>query len=136
VLVYASRDDAPRHQEYREWLESVFGSPSPVGVSELVLSGVVRVVTHPRVFAVPTPLEDALAFVTALRGHANSVVIAPGARHFELFRQLCTSAGTTGNRVADAYLAALAIESGSEWITDDRDFARFPGLRWSHPLDA
>ena len=135
MLVYASRNDAPRHIEYREWFESILRSPSPVGVSELVLSGVVRIVTHPRIFELPTPLEDALAFVTALRRHPNAVVIAPGARHFDLFRQLCTSAGTTGNLVADAYLAALAIESGSEWITDDRDFARFPGLRWRHPLD-
>lgn len=135
MLVYASRNDAPRHVEYRGWLESVLRSPSPVGFSELVLSGVVRVVTHPRIFVLPTPLEDALAFVAALRGHPNAVVIAPGARHFDLFRQLCTSARTTGNLVADAYLAALAIESGSEWVTDDRDFARFPGLRWRHPLD-
>lgn len=135
VLVTASRDDAPRHLEYRKWLESIVRSPQPFGLSELVLSGVVRVVTHPRIFATPTPIDDALAFVTTLRGHPNAVVIAPGVRHFDLFRQLCTAARTTGNLVADAYLAALAIESGSEWITDDRDFARFSGLRWRHPLD-
>ncbi len=135
VLVNASRDDAPRHLEYRKWLESIVRSPQPFGLSELVLSGVVRVVTHPRIFATPTPIDDALAFVTTLRGHPNAVVIAPGVRHFDLFRQLCTAARTTGNLVADAYLAALAIESGSEWITDDRDFARFSGLRWRHPLD-
>jgi predicted nucleic acid-binding protein len=63
-------------------------------------------------------------------------VIAPGGRHFELFRKLCTSANATGNLVPDAYFAALAIESGSEWITDDRDFTRFPDLRVKHPLDA
>ncbi|MEN8162417.1 MAG: PIN domain-containing protein, partial [Myxococcota bacterium] len=40
-----------------------------------------------------------------------------------------------GNLIPDAWFAALAIESGSEWITTDRDYARFPGLRWSHPLD-
>ncbi len=135
VLVNASRDDAPRHSEYRGWLESIVRSPLPFGLSELVLSGVVRVVTHPRIFATPTPLDDALAFVTTLRAHPNAVVIAPGVRHFDLFRQLCAAAKTTGNLVADTYLAALAIESGSEWITDDRDFARFSGLRWRHPLD-
>jgi len=135
VLVYASRDDAPRHHEYRSWLESVVRSPLPFGLSELVLSGVVRIVTHPRIFATPTPLEEALSFVTTLRRHPNAVAIAPGVRHFDLFRQLCIAARTSGNLVADAYLAALAIESGSEWITDDRDFARFSGLRWRHPLD-
>ena len=135
MLVYASRDDAPRHLEYGKWLESIVRSPLPFGLSELVLSGVVRVVTHPRIFETPTPLGDALAFVSTLRAHPNAVVIAPGVRHFDLFRQLCTASRTTGNLVADAYLAALAIESGSEWITDDRDFARFSGLHWRHPLD-
>jgi hypothetical protein len=55
-------------------------------------------------------------------------------RHWDIFTGLCRSAGVKGNRVPDAYLAALAIESGSEWITTDRDFSRFPGLRWRHPL--
>ncbi|MCY3786131.1 MAG: PIN domain-containing protein, partial [bacterium] len=47
---------------------------------------------------------------------------------------LCRQVQSKGNLVQDAYLAALAIESGSEWITTDRDFSRFPGLRWRHPL--
>jgi predicted nucleic acid-binding protein len=51
-----------------------------------------------------------------------------------LFTGLCRTAGVKGNLVPDAYLAALAIESGSEWITTDRDFSRFPGPRWRHPL--
>lgn len=133
--MYASRVDAPRHTEYREWLESSLGSASPFGISELVLSGVVRIVTHPRIYAEPTPVEHALDYVESLRGHPNSVVISPGARHFDLFRDLCESVTATGNLVPDAYLAALAIESGSEWITDDRDYTRFPGLRFRHPLD-
>jgi uncharacterized protein len=100
-----------------------------------VLSGFLRVVTHPRVFAAPTPIETALAFADALRGHRNAVVIAPGARHWDIFTELCRAAEAKGNLVPDAYLAALAIESGSDWITADRGFARFPRLRWRHPLD-
>jgi len=53
-----------------------------------------------------------------------------------VFTNLCVAAGARGNLVPDAYLAALAIESGSQWITMDRDFSRFPGLRWRHPLPA
>jgi hypothetical protein len=49
--------------------------------------------------------------------------------------RLCRAAGVKGNLVRDAYLAALPIESGSEWITTDRDYSRFAGLRWRHPLD-
>ena len=62
------------------------------------------------------------------------MIVAPGPRHWRLFTDLCRVAGAKGAIVADAYLAALAIESGSDWITTDRDYARFPGLRWRHPL--
>jgi predicted nucleic acid-binding protein len=58
----------------------------------------------------------------------------PGERHWEIFIDLCSRVHARGNLVADAYLAALAIESGSEWVTTDRDYARFPGLRWRHPF--
>jgi toxin-antitoxin system PIN domain toxin len=99
-----------------------------------VLSGCVRVATHPRIFSPPAPVDQALAFATALRAQPNAVVLNPGGRHWEIFERLCLAAGAKGNLVADAYLAALAIETGSEWITTDHDFSRFPGLRWRHPL--
>jgi hypothetical protein len=100
----------------------------------VVLSGFLRVVTHPRVFSPPTPIARALEFAGAVREQPNAVVVAPGKRHWEIFARVCAEAGVTGNLVPDAYLAALAIESGSEWITTDRDYARFPDLRWRHPL--
>jgi uncharacterized protein len=93
------------------------------------------VVTHPKLFRQPTPLDTALAFVEVLRTQPNCVPVAPGQRHWEIFTGLCRRTDVKGNLVPDAYLAALAIESGSEWITTDRDFSRFPGLRWRHPLD-
>ena len=100
-----------------------------------MLSGFLRVVTHPRVFANPTPMERALEFAEALRSAPNRVQVEPGERHWAIFTRLCRDAGVRGNRVPDTWFAALAIESGSEWITTDRDYARFPGLRWRHPLE-
>jgi len=135
VLVYAHRKDAHRHSAYRGWLEQAIGGPPPFGLSDLVLSGFIRIVTHPRIFADPSPLPEALAFTAALRDRENRVTVAPGPRHWDIFRDLCERASTRGNLVPDAYLAALAIESGSEWVTTDGDFARFPGLRTRHPLD-
>jgi uncharacterized protein len=102
----------------------------------LVLSGFTRVVTNPRVFAKPTPLEEAFAFCSTLRSRRNAVVVAPGPRHWSLFTDLCARANAKGNLVADAYLAALAIESGSTWATADRDYARFPGLALAHVPEA
>jgi hypothetical protein len=85
------------------------------------------------VFSPPSPTRHALGFAEALRGHSNCVHVAPGERHWNIFIGLCRDAGVKGNLVPDAYLAALAIESGSEWMTSDRGYSRFPGLRWRDP---
>ena len=58
-----------------------------------------------------------------------------GQRHWEIYREICQRAEVRGNLVFDAAHAALTIENNCVWITADRDFARFPGLRWRHPLD-
>lgn len=134
VLVYAFHAGSPDHRRYRAWLEAAVASDEPFGLSEVVLSGFVRVATHPRVFAPPAQVDPALAFADALRAQPNAVIVSAGQRHWDLFQRLCLVAGAKGNLVADAYLAALAIESGSEWITTDRDFSRFSELRWRHPL--
>jgi toxin-antitoxin system PIN domain toxin len=135
ILVYAHRVDAPNHKRYRDWLTEAVNSDAAYGLSDLVFSGFLRVVTHPRVFRDPSPLKVALAFVTEIRDRPNCVLVSPGARHWEIFTHLCISVGARGNLIPDAYLAALAIESGTEWVTTDRDYARFPGLRWRHPLE-
>ncbi|HEY7363445.1 MAG TPA: type II toxin-antitoxin system VapC family toxin [Methylomirabilota bacterium] len=134
VLVYAHRADAPGHARVRDWLESVVNSDIAYGLSDLVLSGFLRIVTHPRVFKEPTPLGTALTAVTEIRDRPNCVSVVPGDRHWEIFTRLCRESEAKGNIVVDAYLAALAMESGSEWITTDRDYARFSGLHWRHPL--
>lgn len=135
VLVYAHRSDAERHADYRRWLERVLGGATAFGVSDLVLSGFLRVVTHPRVFRDPTPVADAVSFIQLVRSSENAVPVTPGPRHWSLFLDLCERVQARGNLVPDAYLAALAIEAGAEWITTDRDFTRFPELRTRHPLD-
>lgn len=134
VLVYAHRSDCEQHAEYRGWLEGLMGGASNYGVSDIVLSSCVRILTHPRIFDPPTPLAVAFDFVNQVRNSHNSIIISPGPRHWTIFVDLCRTAGARGNLVPDAFLAALAIESDSEWITTDRDFARFPDLRWRHPL--
>lgn len=135
VLVYAHRADAPNHDAYRAWLENVMNQSAAYAVSDIVLSGFLRVVTHPRVFAPPSSIRDALAFAGQIRQQPNAVVVMPGNRHWTIFTDLCKAAGARGNLIPDAFLAALAIESGSEWVTTDRDFSRFPGLNWRHPLE-
>jgi hypothetical protein len=134
ILVYAHRDDAWDHEKYRRWLEDAMDSGEGFGISELALSGFIRIVTHPRIYPDTTPIERALDYAGQLRRHDSCFLISPGERHWEIFDRLCRAAGAKGALVTDAYFAALAIESGVEWITADRDYARFPGLRWRHPL--
>lgn len=135
VLVYAHRKDADNHMRYRSWLSDVMQSPASFGVCDLALSGFLRIVTHPKVFVDPSPLDAALAFANQIREQSNCVVIVAGERHWSIFNQLISTVRAKGNLVPDAYFAALAIEAGAEWITTDRDYARFPGLKWRHPLD-
>jgi len=83
--------------------------------------------------AAASPRPRALAFVDALESQPNVLRLPPGERHWEIFRALAAAAEARGNLVADAWLAALALERGCTWITSDRDFARFPGLDWRPP---
>lgn len=135
VLVYAHRPDAPEHDAVRQWLEDARRGREPLGLAGSVLSGFLRVVTHPRVFKEPTPIAVALEMVEALRSSPAAVPVEPGDRHWSLFIELCEQVGARGNVVPDAYLAALAIEQGATWVSADRGFRRFPGLRFRHPLD-
>lgn len=135
VLVYAHREDVPEHERYRRWLEDVINGDEAYGISTLVLSGFLRVVTHPKVFGKPTPLAAGVAFTEELRSTPSYVEISPGPRHWHIFVELCQRSTAKGNHVPDAFHAALAIESGCEWITTDSGFGRFSGLRWRHPFD-
>jgi len=133
VLLYAFRNDAPEHIRCRQWLESVVNGSEAYGISPQVLCSMVRISTHPRIYARPSKREEALAFARLLLEQSIATVIQPGERHWSIFESLCRQSAVSGNLVQDAWFAALAIESGCEWITLDRDFARFQGLRWRVP---
>lgn len=136
VLVYAFRKDVPLHAASRAWLKALIDADEPFGVSRLALSAVVRVTTMRAAFQAPSALEEAFGFCDDIVAQPRCLIVEPGDRHWGIFQRLCRSTGTTGRRVSDAWFAALAIESGCEWITFDRDFGRFPGLRWRAPAAA
>ena len=100
VLVYAHREDAPGHEPCHDWLVSLARSEEAFGLSDLVLSGFIRVVTHPRVFSPPSPLDAALEFVTQLRELPNAVAVGPGPRHWGLFLDLWRRASARRSRRA------------------------------------
>lgn len=134
VLVYAHREDLPQHDRFSAWLSQEIESGRSYALCDASLTGFIRVVTNGRIFDQPTPLAVAFAAVEDLRKQPGAIHLAPGVRHWGLFTDLCSAVGARGNDIPDAYLAALAIESGSELVTADRGFERFPGLRWSCPV--
>ena len=133
VLIYAFRTDLPQHRVCRAWLATVISGDAHFGLSPLALSAVVRITTNPRVFTMPSAIGEAFAFCEDLLGQPHCQIVEPGERHWDIFTRLCVETDTRGSRVSDAWFAALAIEWGCEWITLDRDYARFPGLRWQVP---
>lgn len=135
ILVYAYREDAPNHLRFRNWLLELMRGDEAYGISDLVCSGFLRIVTHPAVFDPPSAIGHAIAFIESVRNQPNCVPVTTGVRHWEVFASLCRAGGVRGNLVPDAYLAALAIESGCEWISTDGDYGRFPGLRWRRPFE-
>lgn len=133
VLIYAFDAHAEFHEQCREWLKAVLEEPEPYAMSPQVLCSFLRITTHPALHQKSAPMSHALRFVNALLEPEHCQIAHPGPRHWKFFRDLCRQPGIRGNLVQDAWFAALAMEHNCEWITFDRDYARFAGLRWGTP---
>ena len=134
VLIHAFRADSKDHARYKAWLEELINGPSAYGMSPQILASVVRICSHRRIFVQPSDIDELLEYCDTLLGQPNAMPIVPGERHWAIFGKLCVDSKATGNMVQDAWNAALAIELGCEWVTTDRDYARFAGLKWRSPF--
>jgi uncharacterized protein len=134
VLVYAHREDTPDHLAYRGWLESILNGNTAYAYSELVLSGFLRVVTHPKIFEKPSALPSAILFANQIRQGHDAICLSPGLMHWKIFLGCIEQIDAKGNDIPDAYHAALALEWNCSWVTTDKGFKRFKGLKVRHPL--
>nr|WP_306255211.1 TA system VapC family ribonuclease toxin [Ornithinimicrobium cryptoxanthini] len=125
-----SSEDAGR---VHSWLASRVTGDEQLGVSEFVLSAMVRIATHPKIYAEPAPVGAALDFADALLAAPATTVVRPGGHHWRLFSDLARTYDLRGNHIPDAYLAALAMEHAATFVTRDRRIGRFPGLRMLDP---
>ncbi|MDX2376781.1 PIN domain-containing protein [Microbacterium sp. LRZ72] len=133
VLIHAFRTDVAQHQTYFAWLDTALRT-GQIGLADTVLSGFVRVVTHPRIFAEPTPAAAALDFTQAVAAGAGAVWLHHGPEPWRRFDALTRAdSGVRANLVPDAHIAALCLSNGAHLATRDRGFARFEGLRWFDP---
>ena len=136
VLIYAVNEQSDRHDEARGWLDRSLSGEAVVGFSWIAVLAFVRLVTKANLF--PRPLTDEGAFdrIEAWLSSPAAVIVEPTAVHATHLRSLLASAGTAGNLVNDAHLAALSIEHRGRVVSYDSDFARFDGVRWASPATA
>jgi toxin-antitoxin system PIN domain toxin len=134
LLLYAYHERAEHHAASRAWLEAVLSGSDLVRFAWLTLWAFLRIATNPRVFERPLSADEAAAVVSSWLEQPNAGVLDPGERHWELLCGLMRDGQATGPLVMDAVVAAIAIEHGATLCTTDRDFARFPGLKWRNPL--
>jgi toxin-antitoxin system PIN domain toxin len=135
ILLGAHQQHDPNHAALLRWLTQAAAADSePLGISELVLSGVTRIATNHRAYPVPSTPAQAIEFCEQVRRAPATQIVAPGPRHWSIFAELVTAQQLRANAVPDAYLAALALEHRATFVTRDRGFARFAGLRLADPL--
>lgn len=133
ILVHAFRKDSEQHVPCYRWLESKINGTSRFAISQAVLSGYLRIVTHPKVFAHPSSLKEAILFCESVFSSLASVVIEPGKDHWKIFCCLCEKIHPRGNQIPDVWLAALSIEHQCRWITLDKAFHLYPELEVGWP---
>jgi hypothetical protein len=134
LLLYAKIADLPQHARAAAWFEQLFRSGARVGLPWPSLLAFLRISTHPRVFVEPLAVGQAWQQVEEWLALPGVWVPSPGERHAEILGGLLSAGGAGANLVADAHLAALALEHGLEVFSADSDFARFPGVRWRNPI--
>jgi uncharacterized protein len=133
LLLWAHHRQFAHHEGARAWIASTLSGVSTVGIPWQSILAFVRLSTHRRVLERPLDVADALEVVTGWLARENVTTPVPTERHIELFGDLLRRGRASGNHSTDAHLAALAIEWGLVLISADRDFARYPGLRWHDP---
>jgi uncharacterized protein len=133
VVLSGHRADHPDHAVARPWMDNLMASGEQFGVPWMVWWSFLRLSSHPRVFAVPTPLEECFEFIAAVRARPGHIAVEGGAHHLDCLRGVCEGGEVSADLMPDAVLAALAVEHGGEVVSFDRDFARFPDVRWIRP---
>ena len=134
ILLYAQDASSARHSEARAWLGKTFSGSELIGLPWQTVWAFLRLSTNSRIFANCISMESAIAIVDEWMKLRNVRLLVPGEQHWHLLQRILIDGQVRGAKTTDAELAALAIEHGGVLYSTDRDFARFPGLRWVNPL--
>ncbi len=136
LLLNAYDSESQQHAKARVWIEQTFSSGAPVGLPWQTVTAFLRIVTNPRLAGKRFTPEEATQIVDQWLAQPNVSLLPAGEQHWSLLRQMIKDGQARGPLISDADLAALTLEYGGVLHTTDRDFARFPALRWTNPLES
>lgn len=136
LLLYAYHPRADQHDRSRAWLESALSGSDLVRFAWLTLWAFLRIATNPRAFEHPLSVAEAEAAISSWLAQPVADILEPGERHWDILREVVRQGQANGPLVMDAVLAAIAIEHGATICTTDRDFSRFPSVKWTNPIAA
>jgi hypothetical protein len=136
LLLYAYDGASLRHREAKKWLESIFSQNELIGLPWQSVLAFLRIISDTRLPGSRLSLKDAAGIVETWAELPHVRFLSPGEGHWRFLRQMLITGDAKGRMGSDAELAALTIEHGGTLYSNDRDFARFPGLRWVNPLES
>ncbi len=134
LMLYATVSGFPQHKQAKAWWEQALNAAEDVALCSPAVFGFLRIATNPRILISPLPVDAATRYVSEWLNRPNVRFLVPGPRHLDIAFELLNDVGTAGNLATDIQLAAFALENDAEMFSNDSDFGRFPGLRWSNPL--
>jgi uncharacterized protein len=135
LLVYAHREDSPWHAPAFERMVHLAEGRAPWAIPWPCIHEFLAIVTHPRIYAPPTPLAKAIDQVEAWLESPSLVLLSESEDYWVMLRNILQTGRVCGPQVHDARIAALCQQHGvTELWSADRDFGRFPGLSVRNPL--
>jgi uncharacterized protein len=135
LLIYSYDTDSSSHAKSRAWVEKIFSDVEPVGLPWQTVSAFLRVITNRKLPGARLTVEQAAQIVDEWLAQPNVRILTPGDEHWSVLKRMMVEGRASGPLVSDAELVALTVEYGGVLYTADRDFARFPGLRWKNPVE-
>lgn len=135
LLLYASDQSSPWHEQAMEFLRSCAKRPELFCLGWPTLMAYLRIATHPGVFGAPLTPKQAMANVERLLALPRVRVLAESEGFWQAYGTVSAEGPVRGNLVPDAHLAALLLLHGVATLyTRDRDFLKFPSLKVRDPF--
>ena len=136
LLLYAYNTSSADHVKAKTCIERLLSGPEPAGFCWPVIIAFIRIATNARAFPRPLSRTEAVLAVSEWLDQPQTVVLGPGDNHWTILQRMVSQGKASGPLVSDAHLAALAVEHGATLYSTDRDFARFPNLKFENPLES